>query len=156
MAITKTMSALQEDIHQISVSKGFYENPRRIGEQIALMHSELSEALEEHRDGVDLAEVYYSESVNNEVLSKLGKLSINQDVFQETHYQLNGHDVPKATLDEHGVFNRKPEGFAVELADCVIRILDTCEFLGIDLQPVIEEKMAYNATRPHKHGRVNL
>jgi NTP pyrophosphatase (non-canonical NTP hydrolase) len=35
----------------------------------------------------------------------------------------------------------------VELADCVIRILDICAGLGLDLQGAFDEKMAYNAVR---------
>lgn len=49
--------------------------------------------------------------------------------------------------------SKKPEGVAVELADAVIRIADLCGHLGIDLDAVIEEKMAYNADRPYKHGK---
>ena len=47
----------------------------------------------------------------------------------------------------------KPEGFPIELADCAIRIMDLCGWLGIDLAAAIEMKMAYNATRPKLHGR---
>lgn len=46
----------------------------------------------------------------------------------------------------------KPLGFPTELADAVIRIGDLCGFLGIDLDAVVQQKMAYNATRPHRHG----
>lgn len=49
--------------------------------------------------------------------------------------------------------NGKPEGTAVELADCVIRCLDTMHSLGVDIDRVIAEKMTYNAGRPFKHGR---
>lgn len=49
--------------------------------------------------------------------------------------------------------SKKPEGVAVELADAVIRIADLCGHLGIDLDAVIAEKMAYNAGRPYKHGK---
>lgn len=42
--------------------------------------------------------------------------------------------------------------FEVELADCVIRILDICGGLGLDLEGAYREKMAYNAVRSdHKH-----
>lgn len=46
----------------------------------------------------------------------------------------------------------KPEGFAVELADIVIRALDTAEALGIDLEERIAEKHRFNMTRPQRHG----
>lgn len=50
----------------------------------------------------------------------------------------------------------KPCGFGIELADCVIRLLDTAEHFGLDLQELIALKMTYNATRPHRHGDKKL
>lgn len=47
----------------------------------------------------------------------------------------------------------KPEGFPVELADAVIRILDICGYYKIDLEKVLLEKHEYNKTRPYKHGK---
>ena len=47
----------------------------------------------------------------------------------------------------------KPEGFPIELADVMIRVLDMAAGLGIDLEQAIHIKMAYNKTRPHKHGK---
>jgi NTP pyrophosphatase (non-canonical NTP hydrolase) len=47
----------------------------------------------------------------------------------------------------------KPEGFPVELADAVIRLFGLAYEAGIDLPAAIEEKLAYNATRPFKHGK---
>lgn len=46
----------------------------------------------------------------------------------------------------------KPEGIAIELADCIIRILDYCGRVGIDIEKAIEIKHEYNKTRPYKHG----
>lgn len=46
----------------------------------------------------------------------------------------------------------KPEGVPSELADAVIRILDLSEEFGIDLEQAIAEKMAFNETRPYRHG----
>lgn len=49
---------------------------------------------------------------------------------------------------EHG----KPEGFGIELADAVIRILDLASALGIDMDLAIRMKHEYNKTRPYRHG----
>lgn len=46
----------------------------------------------------------------------------------------------------------KPEGFAVELADTIIRILDLCAAFDIDIDSAIQMKMEYNKTRPFRHG----
>lgn len=47
----------------------------------------------------------------------------------------------------------KPEGVAVEMIDCVIRILDWCGHMGVDVEEVMRIKHEYNKTRPYKHGK---
>ena len=39
-----------------------------------------------------------------------------------------------------------------ELADIVIRVLDNCRKLKIDIQSAIERKHKYNTTRSQRHG----
>ena len=46
----------------------------------------------------------------------------------------------------------KPEGIAVEMADCIIRILDWAAKNEIDLEFVMQLKHKYNVTRPYRHG----
>lgn len=46
----------------------------------------------------------------------------------------------------------KPEGFGIELADLVIRAMDTAEALGIDLEEMIRLKHEFNLKRPYRHG----
>lgn len=48
----------------------------------------------------------------------------------------------------------KPCGFPSELADVVIRILHFCGKHKIDIEQAVKEKMAYNETRPFKHGKI--
>lgn len=43
--------------------------------------------------------------------------------------------------------------FQDELADAAIRLFDLAGRLGIDLEWHIKQKMTYNASRPHKHGK---
>lgn len=49
--------------------------------------------------------------------------------------------------------NDKPEGVPTELADVVLRCFDMADYYGIDLETAIIEKMAFNKTRPYKHGK---
>ena len=97
---------LQEDIHKWAKGKGWWDKERSIPELLCLIHSEISEALEEYRNSK--MNVYFKD--------------------------------------------KKPEGFPIELADTVIRILDLAEFLEIDIMEMIKIKMKYNETRLHRHG----
>lgn len=55
---------------------------------------------------------------------------------------------PDFWIDESG----KPQGEAVELADAFIRILDYVGYKKWDLDEIVKAKLAYNKTRPHRHG----
>lgn len=46
----------------------------------------------------------------------------------------------------------KPEGVAVEMADCLIRILDWFGDTGLDVDEIVFRKHAYNKGRPYRHG----
>jgi NTP pyrophosphatase (non-canonical NTP hydrolase) len=62
---------------------------------------------------------------------------------------------PSETWFEPGSDGRdKPCGIPSELADVVIRIADICGAHQIDLQAAIMEKLAYNRTRPYRHGNL--
>jgi len=63
--------------------------------------------------------------------------------LNEIYYETD----PRKTIDP------KPEGFPIELADAIIRLFHIGHAVGIDLNAVIEQKIAYNKTRPEKHGR---
>lgn len=77
-----------------------------------------------------------------------GKLMLIVSEAAEALEDLRVKDIHENTVREDG----KPEGFASELADIVIRVFDLAGFLGIDLEEAIRLKMAHNETRPHRHG----
>lgn len=47
----------------------------------------------------------------------------------------------------------KPDGTAVEMIDCLIRILDWCAYARVDVEEILSLKHEYNITRPYKHGK---
>lgn len=122
-----TISEMVKKAHDNAVNHGFWENPPEFGTAVALVHSELSEALEEMRTG--------------------NRIRPGEPVPM-VYYSGEGYVASEPTE-----CCKKPEGVAVELADAVIRIADLCGFMGIDLEAAIVEKMAYNETRPYKHGK---
>ena len=101
------LNKLANEIHKNAVEHGWWEEERELPEVLCLCHSELSEALEEYRDGNDL-------------------------VWTAS--------------------NGKPEGVAVEMVDCVIRVFDYLAHKGVDIDGVMRLKMAYNESRPYRHG----
>lgn len=132
---------LQREVHQIARDHGWWDDEEQanIPTKIALMHSELSEALEEYRS--DKMDLYYAPGrieIHGEGVYEAGE----GDVKVVTEFTPVG-----ATVKEP-----KPEGFGVELADTIIRILDLAGFLGLDMAALVELKMEYNRGRPHKHG----
>lgn len=56
-----TIPHLLKLAHEIAKSKGWWSSPRSLPEQLVLFHTEISEALEEHRNGHEPTEVYYNE-----------------------------------------------------------------------------------------------
>lgn len=129
----KQLDVMSKEIHAQNKAKGFWENEYNLlatlgvveqvtsveefdevakplqkaftAQRIALMHSELSEALEADRK-----------------------------------------DLPDDKLPQY-------PGLHVELADCLIRILDYCGAHNIPIGEITQVKLDYNKTREYKHGK---
>jgi NTP pyrophosphatase (non-canonical NTP hydrolase) len=157
LKVAPSLNNLAVGINQIARDHGFWEENRNMGEMLMLAVSELSEALEEHRDGKP--NVYHEFKMSpgmpipNDLRPTLDKMERNlqRSLMTEPNpmEELTGEEM--SALAAAGF--AKPEGLAVELADCIIRCLDTLHSLGVDIDQVVADKMAYNRSRPYKHGR---
>ena len=105
--IIRTLNSLGQYAHDMAVLKGWYDgtSSRSSAELIALMHTELSEALEAFRAG-------------NKASDKIPQ-----------HMQASE-----------------------EFADCIIRILDAAEHLGLNVGAALVAKLEYNRGRDRRHG----
>lgn len=106
------------EVHQNAVEHGWWEHEPSIGEIIALCHSELSEALEEYRAGRPMM---WQTCQGERPCLREGCGDWNNGVCE---------------VNELG---EKPEGIAVELADCIIRILDWLGKGRADVDVLLEE-----------------
>lgn len=138
------INEVAKEIHKNAVAHGWWEEDRGFPEIIALCHSELSEALEEYRNG--RPNVYFPCKLNGDVCDEY--------VEYESEETKNEYACDRAFKSgepcEH--ISDKPEGIAVEMADCIIRILDWCGKEGIDIDAIITQKHEYNKSRPYRHG----
>lgn len=132
------LNEFSQEVHENAVAHGWWDEKRSFPEIIALIHSELSEALEEYCKG--RAMIWYAceeePNGNDEICNP-------EDEYDCLNYG------KEATCKYR---NPKPEGIAIELADAMIRILDYCAYSGIDIEEALTIKHAYNKERPYRHG----
>ena len=139
----EALNALAREIYKNAVNHGFYDAELQMtetvggslsdsiilqqlffGQRIALIHSELSEALEADRIN------RYSKN-----LKKVESILAPNDMFMKAFRK----DIKDSVEDE--------------IADALIRILDLCASRGIDIGSHVRLKMVYNENRPRLHGK---
>lgn len=140
----QALKELAREVYKNAVDHGFYEAEMDMidavggdldrsiamqhfvfSQRIALIHSELSEALEADR----------LDRFSTRVGVAKDALSRNDEAFDDIF-----RSCIKDTVED-------------EIADALIRILDLCAANNIDIGTHVWLKMAYNAKRPKMHGK---
>jgi NTP pyrophosphatase (non-canonical NTP hydrolase) len=126
-----TIKDWQQRVYRLAYEKGFWDNPYLSGS------------------------IAPETVIDQKLMLIVGELSEAHEEIRKgyppayAYYEHNGVQIPLT----QSLPTDKPEGFGIELADAVIRIMDLCEALGIDLEGAMLAKHAYNLTRPYKHGK---
>jgi NTP pyrophosphatase (non-canonical NTP hydrolase) len=137
--------------------KGWWSNARQFDGVLMLIVSEASEALEEWRNNHKEDEGYWSLPKYRPAIEALPE-GLRETAATIEEMPDDGIDIVDENFNQDEIQALamegflKPEGIPSELADIVIRVMDCAVEYGIDLEDEITLKMAYNATRPHKHG----
>lgn len=107
------LDSLMTRIVEVNKRNGWFDTNRSMGDDMALLASEVSEAYEAYRK-----------------------------------QQMDEYDDPQ--LSDVPQYN--PSSFPAELADILIRLLDTCYRYNVDLAGATERKLDYNSRREYRHG----
>lgn len=137
--ISNELNHLAAQALRIAQEHGFTEATP--AEDVALIHSEASELLEDIRGGRSLNKLHYVRKV---------KIP-NPVAFLEEHQEVEIEMPCEGFKDKDGKLN-KPCGVPSELADIIIRVAHFCGKHNIDIAQAVREKMEYNESRPFKHG----
>lgn len=117
------INELGKKVNEHEIKKGFECSEEKIPVKLALIHSEVSEALE-----ADRRNNYFDSNID--VMN--GWVS-DEDFKSEFEEKLKGT-------------------FEDELVDILLRVIGLAAWKGIDLEKHAAAKMRYNSLRPHKHG----
>lgn len=114
---------LRDEIGTLNASKGWHDEPRSIAQHCILLHSEVSEIVEDYRKNKAINEVWYEYGQGGNYVSPF-------KMIYENEFMMGG--------DKNLVVRGKPCGIPSELADVVIRALDMAYEYEVDVQQVFD------------------
>jgi len=124
------LNKLSKEIYEGNKRRGFDVKEENIGQTLMLIVSELSEALEADRK------------------NKRAQFKRYENILSQKDQYKDYGDFMSQIFELH-----IKDTFEDEIADALIRLLDLCGALEIDIERNVELKLQYNKTRIYKHGK---
>lgn len=125
------LNKLAKEIYEGNKLRGFDVRKDNLGQVLMLIVSELAEALEADRNNRYANIEAYESCVNAD------------DIFEKDR-----EEYIKRSFE----INIK-NSFEDEIADTLIRILDLCGAINLNIERHVNLKLKYNATREYMHGK---
>lgn len=176
----KTLAQMTAEIVENNTARGWYENCASFPEAMALLHSEVSEALEAWRKW-GLKDATLTGRIPDDVIPKpegvgsefadifirllddcylFGEIDLEQENLAGFFALSDSFPANMNTL--HDLISGVSE--AVDLgepahrhfADILVFLRQLCEKYGIDLQAEYARKMQFNRTRSYRHGNKRI
>ncbi len=116
-----------KEVHQLAVEKGWYDPKPSFAAIAVNFHCELSEAVEEYRKGMPM--LYYP--CNAGGLCEDDKAPAERMDCGSRVYNPETPEIPCKAK------SKKPCGVAVELADCILRIMDTLAAERVNIDSIL-------------------
>lgn len=82
------------------------------------------------------------------IVSELGEA---MEAYRKDHY--TGKYALQKNISNNDFELFIKDRFEDEIADTIIRLLDLCGYMKIDIDTHVALKMKYNESRPYKHGK---
>lgn len=159
--------ALIERSHKQAADKGFWEQPLTFDMAMALIISEIAEALEAYRKGRVNPDWNDTQAVKDSFEVELA------DAIIRIYDWAGGNNLELEPEDDHTIIWSENEGknwinlfvscthcATSEVAnqevklECLLEdLLSYCKFKQIDIEKYIMWKLDYNLSRPYKHGK---
>jgi NTP pyrophosphatase (non-canonical NTP hydrolase) len=143
----KSLADMAEEVINNNIARGWrgdreFDQKRTIGDELMLIVTECAEAWRAARAIRALARGRHPSTYGEQLMDAVVMLANAMEAYRKDSAE------PLTKPDEGNLDD--------ELADILIRLLDTAYWREIDLAEAYERKMQFNRTRPYRHGDKKL
>jgi len=139
------LNRLKNEIHEVNVKNGFWDTFYSLPKSTDGKYTEVQVAF-----------------INQFLMLSVGELSEATEALRMSKYARKHPNIFDSLIRlsktdpkvfKQGFKTQIKDSFEDEIADTMIRLLDLCSALDIDIENHISLKLKFNSMREHKHGK---